>query len=117
MPATELETFPNPKPERDYEIAIRCPEFTSVCPKTGLPDFGKILITYTPDQRCIELKALKHYLIGFRNEGIFYENVTNRILDDLVAVCQPRLMTVTGDFSVRGGISTQVTARYDADDL
>ena len=115
MSATELETFPNPKPERDYEIAIRCPEFTSVCPKTGLPDFGEIRITYTPDQRCIELKALKHYLIRFRNEGIFYENVTNRILDDLVSACRPRRMTVTGDFSVRGGISTQVTARYDAD--
>ena len=79
MPAPELETFPNPKPERDYEIAISCPEFTSVCPKTGLPDFGKIHITYTPDQRCLELKALKYYLIAFRDQGIFYEHVTNRI--------------------------------------
>ncbi len=116
MSAPELETFPNPKPERDYEIAIRCPEFTSVCPKTGLPDFGEIRITYTPDQHCLELKALKYYLVAFRDQGVFYEHVTNRILDDLVAACQPRHMTVTGDFSVRGGISTQVTARFDATD-
>ena len=81
-----LETFPNPQPSRDYEIAIRCPEFTSVCPKTGLPDFGEIRITYVPDDRCIELKALKYYLVDFRNKGIFYEAVTNQILDDLVAV-------------------------------
>ena len=80
-----LETFPNPQPGRDYEIAIRCPEFTSVCPKTGLPDFGEIRITYVPDERCIELKALKYYLVEFRNKGIFYEAVTNQILDDLVA--------------------------------
>ena len=109
---TMLETFPNPKHERDYEITIRCPEFTSVCPKTGLPDFGEIRITYTPDDRCIELKALKYYLIGFRDRGIFYEDVTNQILDDLVAACHPRRMSVVGDFSVRGGISTQVTATY-----
>ena len=110
MPA--LETFPNPQPGRDYTIAIRCPEFTSVCPKTGLPDFGEIRISYVPDERCIELKALKYYLIDFRNKGIFYEAVTNQILDDLVAACQPRRMTVVGDFSVRGGISTTVTAEY-----
>ncbi len=116
MAELDLETFPNPKPERDYEIDIHCPEFTSVCPKTGMPDFGEIRITYTPDQRCLELKALKYYLISFRDQGIFYENVTNRILDDLVATCQPRRMIVTGDFSVRGGISTRVTARYDKDD-
>ena len=108
-----LETFPNPQPSRDYEIAIRCPEFTSVCPKTGLPDFGEIRITYVPDQRCIELKALKYYLVDFRNKGIFYEAVTNHILDDLVAACAPRRMTVVGDFTVRGGISTIVTARYE----
>jgi 7-cyano-7-deazaguanine reductase len=111
----ELETFPNPRPGRDYEIAIRCPEFTSVCPKTGLPDFGEIRITYVPDERCIELKALKHYLIDFRNRGIFYEAVTNQILDDLVAVSAPRRMTVVGDFSARGGITTQVTASYEKD--
>src|SRR6516164_3819470 len=84
-PAMPLETFPNPRPERDYEIAINCPEFTSVCPKTGLPDFGEIRITYVPDRTCVELKSLKYYLIGFRNRGIFYEHATNEILDDLVA--------------------------------
>ena len=112
MPPPTLETFPNPSPGRDYEIEIRCPEFTSVCPKTGLPDFGEIIITYVPDELCLELKALKYYMVGFRNEGIFYEAVTNRILDELVAACQPRRMTVVGDFSVRGGISTTVTARH-----
>lgn len=114
MTPPDLETFPNPRPDRDYEIAIVCPEFTSVCPKTGLPDFGTIRITYVPDRTCIELKALKYYLIAFRNLGIFYEAVTNQILDDLVAVCAPRRMTVVGDFSVRGGISTSVTATHIA---
>ena len=107
-----IETFPNPRPERDYEIDIRCPEFTSMCPKTGLPDFGEIRITYVPDQRCIELKALKYYLLDYRSRGIFYESATNQILDDLVACLQPRRMTVVGDFSVRGGITTMVTAEY-----
>ena len=112
MASSTLETFPNPRPERDYEIAISCPEFTSVCPKTGLPDFGEIRITYIPDAQCIELKALKYYLIGFRNRGIFYEHVTNEILDVLVDALRPRRMTVVGDFSVRGGIKTVVTAEY-----
>ena len=107
-----LETFPNPQPGRDYEIVIRCPEFTSMCPKTGLPDFGEIRITYTPDERCVELKSLKYYLLDFRQKGIFYEAVTNQILDDLVAACAPRRMTVVGDFTARGGISTTVTASY-----
>src|SRR5262245_53668438 len=107
-----VETFPNPQPGRDYEIAIRNPEFTSVCPKTGLPDFGEIRITYVPDERCLELKALKYYFLDFRNKGIFYEAVTNQILDDLVAACAPRRMTVVGDFSARGGITTTVTASY-----
>ena len=111
--APAIETFPNPRPGRDYEIAIRCPEFTSVCPKTGLPDFGEIRISYVPDGRCLELKALKYYLLDFRNRGIFYEAVTNQILDDLVAVCAPRRMTVVGDFSARGGITTTVTAEYE----
>jgi 7-cyano-7-deazaguanine reductase len=111
--APNLETFPNPSPGRDYEIAIRCPEFTSLCPKTGLPDFGEIRITYVPDHSCLELKALKYYIIDFRNRGIFYEAVTNQILDDLVAACAPRRMTVIGDFSVRGGIGTTVTATYN----
>jgi 7-cyano-7-deazaguanine reductase len=113
MPRATLETFPNPRPGRDYEIAIRCPEFTSLCPKTGLPDFGEIRITYVPDQLCLELKALKYYIIGFRNRGIFYEAVTNEILDDLVGACSPRRMTVVGDFSARGGITTVVTAHYE----
>src|SRR5580658_7002896 len=117
MSTSTLETFPNPRPERDYEISIDCPEFTSVCPKTGLPDFGEIHITYVPDARCIELKSLKYYLIGFRNRGIFYESVTNQILDDLVAALAPRRMTVVGDFSVRGGIKTVVRATHTAEGL
>jgi 7-cyano-7-deazaguanine reductase len=112
MSRSPLETFPNPRPERDYEIAIDCPEFTSVCPKTGLPDFGAIRITYTPDAKCVELKSLKYYLIEFRNRGIFYEAVTNQILDDLVSLLAPRRITVVGDFSARGGITTKVTATY-----
>src|SRR3954469_21121294 len=112
--AMPLETFPNQQPGRDYDIAIRCPEFTSVCPKTGLPDFGEIRITYTPDAQCIELKSLKYYLIEFRNKGIFYENVTNQILEDPGAAIRPRQMTIVGDFSVRGGIKTVVTASYRA---
>ncbi len=107
-----LETFPNPRPGREFEIAISCPEFTSVCPKTGLPDFGEIRITYVPAERCVELKSLKYYMNDFRSRGIFYESVTNQILDDLVAACQPRRMTVVGDFTPRGGIKTVVTASY-----
>jgi len=105
------ETFDNPRPERDYEIVIRCPEFTSVCPKTGQPDFGTITIRYVPDKSCIELKSLKLYLFGYRNEGIFYEAAVNRILDDLVAACAPRRMEVEGAFTARGGIRTTVVAR------
>lgn len=105
-----LETFPNPRPERDYEIKIVCPEFTSVCPKTGLPDFGTLTIRYVPDQACIELKSLKYYLIEYRNEGIFYEAAVNRILDDLVEACRPRRMELEGAFTARGGITTTVTA-------
>lgn len=112
MSAT-IETFPNPRPERDFEIQIRCPEFTSVCPKTGQPDFGEILITYTPGPSCVELKSLKYYMQGYRNQGIFYEAVTNRILDDLVAACRPKRMRVTGAFTARGGISTTVVAEHD----
>ncbi len=107
-----IETFPNPQHSRDYEIAIRNPEFTSVCPKTGLPDFGEIRITYVPDAHCLELKVLKYYFLAFRDKGIFYEAVTNQILDDLVAACAPRRMTIVGDFTARGGISTTVTATY-----
>lgn len=107
-----IETFPNPQPGRDYQIDIRCPEFTSVCPKTGLPDFGEIRISYVPDRLCIELKALKYYLLDYRNRGIFYEAATNQILDDLVSACAPRRMTVVGDFTPRGGIGTVVTVHY-----
>jgi 7-cyano-7-deazaguanine reductase len=110
--ASTIETFPNPRPEREYEIAIDCPEFTSMCPKTGLPDFGVIRIRYTPDGHCLELKSLKYYLLEFRNKGIFYEAATNQILDDLVAACAPRRMTLIGDFTARGGITTKVTADY-----
>jgi 7-cyano-7-deazaguanine reductase len=109
-----LETFANQYPGRDYEINIVCPEFTSVCPKTGQPDFGTLTFTYTPDGKCVELKSLKLYLQRFRNEGIYYEHVTNRILDDLVAVLQPRRMTVVAAFTPRGGISTTVTATHVA---
>jgi 7-cyano-7-deazaguanine reductase len=114
MSAAVLETFPNPRPERDYEITISCPEFTSLCPKTGMPDFGEIRIWYVPQAHCVELKSLKYYLFEFRNRGIFYEHVTNQILDDLVAAIHPRRMRVMGDFSVRGGIKTSVTAEYSA---
>jgi len=113
MSSSTLATFPNPRPERDYEITISCPEFTSVCPMTGLPDFGEIRIVYVPDATCVELKSLKYYMFEFRNRGIFYEAVTNQILDDLVAAIHPRRMTVVGNFSARGGITTSVTAVYD----
>jgi 7-cyano-7-deazaguanine reductase len=109
-----LETFTNQFPERDYTIEIRCPEFTSVCPKTGQPDFGVLTFTYTPEAKCVELKSLKLYLQQFRNEGIFYEHVTNRILDDLVAELQPRRMTLVAAFTARGGITTNVTVAYEA---
>lgn len=109
-----LETFDNQYPGRDYTIQIVCPEFTSVCPKTGQPDYGTLTFTYVPDQKCVELKSLKFYLQQFRNEGIFYENVTNRILDDLVAVLHPRKMTLVASFTPRGGISTNVTAVHES---
>lgn len=110
----QLETFENQFPERDYVIETTCPEFTSMCPKTGQPDFGVLTLTYVPDKLCIELKSLKLYLQQYRNEGVFYEHITNRILDDLVAVCQPRSMTLLAAFTPRGGISTKVTAKYEA---
>jgi 7-cyano-7-deazaguanine reductase len=112
MSSTTIETFPNPRPSRDFEIDIECPEFTSMCPKTGLPDFGTIHISYVPDDRCIELKSLKYYLLEFRDKGIFYESATNQILDDLVAACQPRRMKVVGAFTPRGGIRTSITVVY-----
>jgi 7-cyano-7-deazaguanine reductase len=107
-----LETFENQYPGREYTIEIVCPEFTSVCPKTGQPDFGTLTITYVPADRCVELKSLKLYLQQFRNEGIYYEHVANRILDDLVAVIRPRTMTLAAAFRARGGITTTVTATF-----
>ena len=110
-----LETFANPRPQREFEINMECSEFTCVCPKTGQPDFATIRITYVPDKLCIELKSLKLYLWSYRTQGTFHEAVTNKILDDLVSACQPRKMTVFGDFNVRGGIHTTVTASYQQD--
>lgn len=110
MSTTVLETFANPAPARNYTILHVCPEFTSVCPKTGQPDFATIELEYIPDELCLELKSLKLYYYGFRNEGIFYEALVNRILDDLVGACAPRWMRVTGRFRVRGGISSVVVA-------
>jgi 7-cyano-7-deazaguanine reductase len=107
-----LEVFDNEFPKRDYVIEIICPEFTSVCPVTGQPDFGTLTFTYTPEKKCVELKSLKLYLQSFRNDGIFYENVTNRILDDLVSVVQPRRMKLVAAFTPRGGISTNVIVEY-----
>ena len=107
-----LEVFQNPRPGRKYEIRFECPEFTCLCPRTGQPDFATIGIIYSPDKLCIELKSLKLYLWSYRDEGAFHEEVTNRILDDLVAACMPRRMQVTGDFLVRGGIHTIVTANH-----
>ncbi|MEX0825022.1 MAG: preQ(1) synthase [Pirellulaceae bacterium] len=107
-----LEVFENPRPERDYEIEIQCPEFTSVCPKTGQPDFAKLTFRYVAHQQCVELKSLKLYLQLFRNEGIFYEHVTNRILDDFVAVVQPRWAVLESRWTPRGGITSVITARH-----
>jgi len=109
-----LETFANRHPGRDYLVEHTCPEFTSMCPKTGQPDFGTIRIAYVPDRLCVELKSLKLYLQAYRTKGIFYEDVINVILDDLVAATKPRRLTVEGDFRVRGGISSVVTATYEA---
>ncbi len=109
---TALETFANPNPERDYEIRIRCPEFTCLCPKTGQPDFATIALRYVPERLCVELKSLKLYLHSFRNQGAFHEAVTNRILGDLVDAIAPRWLEVSGEFSVRGGIYTTVVVRH-----
>ena len=110
----QLETFPNPKPGRDYTIEIVCPEFTSLCPKTGQPDFGTITYRYTPAYACVELKSLKLYLQRFRNRGIFYEAAVNCLLDDFVAACKPMRCQVIGSFTPRGGITTTVTCQYEA---
>ena len=112
----QLEVFPNQFPGRDYSIEIVCPEFTSVCPKTGQPDFGTLTFRYVPDTLIVELKSLKVYLQSFRNEGIFYENVTNRIHDDLVAVLKPRRLTLLAQFTPRGGISSRIVVSHPSGD-
>jgi len=112
-----LEVFENKYPQRDYLITFDCPEFTSVCPVTGQPDFGKIVIEYCPDQYCIESKSLKLYLGAYRNEGSFAEQIVNRVLEDCVDACQPRSMIVTGHFTARGGIAIKVEAGYTADEM
>jgi len=113
-PSRRLVTFANPNPRREYVIRHECPEYTALCPVTGQPDFGTVIVTYAPRRLCIELKSLKLYLWSFRDEGHYFEQVTNRILDDLVKACRPRWMTVTGRFNVRGGIGSIVVARYRA---
>ena len=112
-PSRNLETFPNPNPERDYAISFEAPEFTCLCPMTGQPDFATIRIRYTPDEKCVELKSLKLYLQRFRNQGIFYEQVVNRLLDDFVEMIRPRYCKVVGAFTPRGGITTTVTCVHD----
>jgi 7-cyano-7-deazaguanine reductase len=111
-PSKIIETFPNPNIDRDYEIEISTPEFTCVCPKTGQPDFAEITVNYVPDELCLELKSLKLYYWSYRNEGAFHEAVTNKIMDDLVNACNPRKMTITGNFNVRGGLHTVVKVSY-----
>ena len=112
-----LEVFNNAYPDRDYNVIHTAPEFTSVCPKTGQPDFATMIIEYIPDKLCIELKSLKFYLNSYRNDGIYFESVTNKILDDLVEVCKPRFMKLTAKFSVRGGISSVVEVEYANDEF
>lgn len=110
----QLEIFENSFPNREYEIEITCPEFTSICPKTGQPDFGTLVFRYIPDKTCVELKSLKLYLQKFRNEGIFYENVTNRILDDFVAACHPRRASLESHWGARGGITSVIRVHYES---
>jgi len=111
-PSKDLETFPNPHPERDYTVRIRTPEFTCLCPKTGQPDFAILHLEYVPDQACIELKSWKLYVWSFRDEGAFHEDITNRILNELVTACQPRFMRLRAEFNVRGGVYTDVVVEY-----
>jgi len=112
-PSKSLDTFPNPNPERDYEISFDCPEFTCLCPKTGQPDFAQIEIRYVPDQLCVELKSLKLYLWSFRDEGHFHEAVTNMIADDIISRIAPRSLQVVGIFNVRGGVYTTVSVEHE----
>jgi 7-cyano-7-deazaguanine reductase len=112
QPGKDLETFPNPQPERDYTIRIRVPEFTCLCPKTGQPDFATLYLEYVPDQQCVELKSLKLYIWSFRDEGHFHEAVSNRMLSDLVAATRPRFMRLRAEFNVRGGVYTDVVVEH-----
>ena len=116
QPSRDLETFPNPMPERDYTIRIRMPEFTCLCPKTGQPDFATLLLEYVPDRRCVELKALKLYIWSYRDQGAFHEAITNQVLGDLVAATEPRFMRLSARFNVRGGIYTDVVVEHRAPD-
>ncbi len=112
MSEAKIELFDNPRPGREYSIRISCPEFTSLCPVTGQPDFGTVTIEYCPDKKCVELKSLKYYMQGYRNEGIFYEALTNQILDDLAFAAKPKWMKIISRFTPRGGITTEVSAEY-----
>lgn len=114
LPSKSLETFANPQPERDYSIRMEIPEFTCLCPKTGQPDFATLRLEYVPDRLCLELKSLKLYIWSFRDQGAFHEAVTNEILNDLAAACQPRFMRLTAEFNVRGGIYTTVVAEHQS---
>lgn len=109
----QLETFENPYPQRDYVITHVYPEFTSMCPKTGMPDFGTITIQYVADKKCVELKSLKYYYHDYRTQGIFYEAITNKILDDLVQLCEPKWMEITAEWTPRGGLHSVIEARYE----
>ena len=112
QPSKTLETFPNPQPARDYHIHMEIPEFTCLCPKTGQPDFATLILDYIADKQCVELKSLKLYIWSFRNEGHFHEDVTNILLNDMTRMCQPKWMTITGHYNIRGGIDFVITARY-----
>src|SRR5687767_7749238 len=113
QPSKKLESFKNPAPDRDYEIAFDCPEFTCLCPLTGQPDFARFTIKYVPDEKCVELKSLKLYLWSYRDEGAFHEAVTNKILDDIVKVTRPRRVQVEGDWFIRDGLATKITVNYE----
>ena len=117
MKTPSIETWKNEYGDKDYTIEVTTPEFTAICPKTGLPDFGTIQITYIPDERCVELKSLKEYFLFFRDVGIFHEHVINKILADFVAACNPRRVEIVGDFHVRGGIKTVIRANYEREDV
>ena len=117
MKTPSIETWKNEYSDKDYTIEVTTPEFTTICPKTGLPDFGTIQIAYIPDEQCVELKSLKEYFLFYRDVGIFHEHVVNKILEDFVAACNPRSVEIVGDFHVRGGIKTVIRANYEREDI